>query len=388
MADTLSQGTFPTPLMGQDAQRSHERLTGFDLFRGLAAFAVITMHAGLVGNSGLTKGAARLDDVFGFAVPFFLLASFYFNARSIKTGSQIRPSIRKRAGRLLIPYIVWTLVYIGLRAGKFLILHQHSRIHTMFADPIAIVLLGASGVQLYFLPLLLVGLIVQLCIAPGVYKLTNAALWVFFALTVVADVWMASSGNAFSLSSNKAFEHAFNTSTLGILGEITRVGLVILAHVLRCLPLILLAFVLHRYLPPVASRKAIIVSAMLGGAILLMPLIHVLPSPAGFGDETSSIAVFLMAWSLSFLIPKSSLLTRIGAYSFGIYLCHQVFLELLQLVFKQHGASHHVQGLLFILGVSAVVFAMSWIAVWVASLCNTTVKKSFGLEIPKSPTAV
>jgi len=59
-----------------------ERLAGIEWMRGFAAFGVICIHAGLVVHNRTTPAAAELPDLFGFAVPFFLLISFFFAVRA------------------------------------------------------------------------------------------------------------------------------------------------------------------------------------------------------------------------------------------------------------------------------------------------------------------
>jgi fucose 4-O-acetylase-like acetyltransferase len=101
-------------------------------------------------------GVLEFRAFFDFAVPFFLATSFYLAAQKLdRTGSLY--SLGSRFKRLLVPYLFWSLIYICFKAAFFLFNNDTTSFHKLFSDPIGIVFLGASSVQLYFLPWLFVG---------------------------------------------------------------------------------------------------------------------------------------------------------------------------------------------------------------------------------------
>ena len=57
--------------------KKNSRLIGIDLFRGIAAYAVVVQHSAIAPVSTL---ASHFQGICGFAVPFFLATSFLFIA--------------------------------------------------------------------------------------------------------------------------------------------------------------------------------------------------------------------------------------------------------------------------------------------------------------------
>ncbi|MER5173860.1 acyltransferase family protein [Thioclava kandeliae] len=106
------------------------RLAVLDLWRVIAAFAVVTLHAQPFSklaptfNLIITQGATRL------AVPFFLVASGYFLAQTFQRGR-----FRLWASKIFKMYVIWMVIYapiwlssldgqdhVGFRAIKMLVI--------------------------------------------------------------------------------------------------------------------------------------------------------------------------------------------------------------------------------------------------------------------------
>ena len=85
------------------------RLTGVDLFRGIAVLAVIILHSD-EGISTSPQGWETILEFSGFAVPFFLAASFYlaFTKIYVNKGNFV---LKERLVRLLTPYLFWTIFF-------------------------------------------------------------------------------------------------------------------------------------------------------------------------------------------------------------------------------------------------------------------------------------
>ena len=232
-------------------QRESSRLAGIDLFRGVAAFGVIVIHAGLAFEGQVTSSVSALQRACNlFCVPFFLASAFYFAiARSLAAGVD-EPGftwLRKRAGRLLVPYAAWTLIYLGALALKLLLVApEPAGLARLAVNPWGRLLLGGSGVHLYFIPLLLIGLALARALSRVLREQPVPLLAAFAVLTLILAETTIQTGNSFNLGRMRAFEPVL--TLLG--GSATppawsdfgpvRTLLVMLAHAIRCLPYLFL----------------------------------------------------------------------------------------------------------------------------------------------------
>ena len=103
---------------------SRERDARFDILKGLAILAVVAHHV-----TGFAIGAKwhgpegqltleYLNRIVRFAVPSFILLSVYLVGRGIAAKSEFdwRSYLTKRLKGTISPYLVWTLLYLGLGA--------------------------------------------------------------------------------------------------------------------------------------------------------------------------------------------------------------------------------------------------------------------------------
>ena len=131
------------------------RLTGIDLLRGIATYAVVILHS----DEGIVvepPGWAAVVQFSGFAVPFFLATSFYLATDRLYVSD--RPSnLKLRLTRLLIPYGFWSIIYILQKIVKYALKNDFDKLLELFQDPIALIFFGGAAFHLYFLPLLLAG---------------------------------------------------------------------------------------------------------------------------------------------------------------------------------------------------------------------------------------
>ena len=162
----MSDGT--TPLVGEQ-----ERLIGLDVVRLLAAFGVVVIHCG---------DKIGLAEVFGEAlrrccVPYFLAAAAFLLVREIlEFGGP--PRIGRRLRRLLVPYALWSLIYVGARLAKWSILGRSVGQTPLSGQFWEILLLGRAAVHLYFLPMLAVGLAIGAWLTPFLRWLEGHLLWI------------------------------------------------------------------------------------------------------------------------------------------------------------------------------------------------------------------
>jgi len=97
-----------------------ERITYFDLLRGLAIIGVIAIHSTGIGyqfkdTSIPFIGTVIWRQLINFSVPLFLAISGYFLAeKKVETKTDYFSFIKKQIPRVLIPYILWSILYLGL----------------------------------------------------------------------------------------------------------------------------------------------------------------------------------------------------------------------------------------------------------------------------------
>ena len=362
------------------------RLAGIDLIRALAAFGVIVIHVGLVFECRVTPSVTAFQDAFNlFSVPLFLAAAFYFalprpgallslpSSRSIGSILSVAPPpdsphqplpvwLGKRARRLLIPYGAWTLIYTSAQAIKIVFVsHDPVGLSRLAADPLGRLLLGGSGVHLYFIPLLFVGLVLTGALRPLLRRLPIGGLLVLLLVFLVCAEWLQRSGNGFELSTNRAFLTALGSPTDSpwwVAFPPVRLMLVALAHTIRCLPFIFLAAIMVRLGP--FSRWQTRARLTLGAAataVLVVGMLQLLRLPEALIGGSG--VLLGLAISTGFTGQTPSWISRIGALTFPIYLMHQLPLEAFQYLLR-----HRMPlpaGLVPALTVAVGAFAAAWL---------------------------
>lgn len=120
-----------------------ERFNGLDLLRVACVFAVVWIHG--CDTSAL---ALRLSGIAGFAVPVFILMSVFLLQLSILKKEQRcwRETLIKRLWRLLPAYILWSLIYLGVRQAKHMVMGAS----LSTSDWGLALLTGGASYQLYF----------------------------------------------------------------------------------------------------------------------------------------------------------------------------------------------------------------------------------------------
>jgi surface polysaccharide O-acyltransferase-like enzyme len=334
--------------------------------RGGAAFAVIVVHVGLVCGGQVTAAAAYVQSLARFAVPFFLAVSFYFAALSLLPGRRQEAPLtwlKRRAQRLLIPYAVWSVIYILLQAANLRALHREEGIRHLFEDPIAKICFGGSGVALYFLPLLFAGLVAQRFVLRPLLRRPLPTLVFLTVLAILLSGWVDATGNNFNMDESTAFLPALRQGfgagiavSWGLFGPV-RILLVLLAHVIRCAPFILAAFVWARTLPHIEARTRPYTLLVLVAALMFcVGTLRLVPMPeALIGHSLLLLGLFAPTHLSPALLWWAD---RLGRYSFGIYLMHQVVLEILKLALKSR--LHLPAGVPEVLGLSALTFASAF----------------------------
>lgn len=274
---------------------------------------------------------------FSFAVPVFVMMAFalMFRHSSAKRITPATGMVAKRFRRLVPAYVAWSAIYMAARVAK----HHWLASTPLQVDWPSVLFLGGASYQLYFLPAML--------------------LWTL----AIAPVWGLLQG----------------TRRPGVVG-----GLLILsgmaavavclqwtppdlpfAHHLRVLsPYVLLG--LGSGLVLLRTRGAPYFSA--GAAILGIATATVLILAPVAQDPRFVLAIFTLANLLllgaCFLVPptwSSQSVARIAECTFGIYLCHGLFVEGGQVLLARIGYSSPTLSMvsLFTLAVFVVSLAVT-----------------------------
>ena len=125
------------------------RIAAFDLLRAAAIFGVVWIH-----GCDTSAWALRMCRYASVSVPLFILISFF-----LMQSSAIRHPeegawtlLRKRLGRLLPAYAVWSAAYVAVRLAKRALLPSAD---LAALDPVSVVWLGGASYQLYFIAALI-----------------------------------------------------------------------------------------------------------------------------------------------------------------------------------------------------------------------------------------
>lgn len=316
-----------------------QRLIGVDLFRGIAVYAVIVIHtehqASIPGS-----WAAKLVQFSLFAVPFFLATSFYLAINSLHT-KKAKFSLKVRLTRILIPYGVWSIIYLSKTAAEYIfksiILNQPLEGVSIFRDPINIIFFGGAAYHLYFLAILFSGTIFIKFAEYLISKQNKVqVLFLLFGISISIYNLILVSGNSFQLATGTAFQGVLNITLIdGNKNPLVRVILVEISWIIRCIPYIFMAMILNH---SVIKKYFINFNT---NATIFFCIFFVFNS---FGSSFFPEAVYeigrgyfalLFAISLSFKLKENPVINNISLCSFGIYLIHLLVVHIFQSITKK-----------------------------------------------------
>jgi peptidoglycan/LPS O-acetylase OafA/YrhL len=124
--------------------RDRQHITGFDFIRPIAAFSVVWIHG--CAGSFWTK---KLNPLNSYAVPVFIAISMFLFAWQVigKGRDDFKEMLVTRFKRLMIPFFLWTLIYLGIRLFKAKFVHEPFEIAW-----IEMFVFKGSSYQLWYLP--------------------------------------------------------------------------------------------------------------------------------------------------------------------------------------------------------------------------------------------
>ena len=349
--------------------KSNHRLLGVDLFRGIAAYAIVFVHSGDESwGVPISQAAISLRLLFYFAVPFFLATSFFFLTARPEIDTS-RRFWRSRIDRILIPYGIWTIVYLMFRSIFFLKFQQMDRFWDVCQDPLAMFCLGGASYHLYFLPLLFTGTFL-VTIAKYLQQIRANQLVIggLAILSLIAYEWLIKSGNSFHLNPNTAFKNLIQTTGWNIDSlPVLRFVLVQIAWLLNCFPYLLIGILLIPLRDRIPNWNAAYRSATacLCGMIFFGSSAAVsIGLPEIVKDVGQAYSLLLLAIILSGYIKQGWLFESVGACSFGIYLIHPfAMLGVKGLLAKILPSLATEVSILSMLTISIGSFTIAWIAI-------------------------
>ena len=274
--------------------RLSQRNYTIDLLRVIASFGVITVHV-----KATTTSAEAIGVFFSpFCVVFFFIVSLTFFVAGLQKGSA-EDSLLKSFSRIYIPYLTWTVIYTSLLFAKASLAHSPRAF-----VPWRILFYGESSVQLYYLP----DLFALLLIAAGLYSVvTGTGSNKFKALLpLVIGILFFWIGN---------FNHCFGMQGEGIL---LKLGCYILFGFLFSL---LIANAERKPVLTVSGIVIIIFTLIVTFSNVNLQLMNY-PLLIPFGG------LGLLLFAIGFPLQKlPGWLKTLSENSYGIYLCHVLFLE-------------------------------------------------------------
>lgn len=278
------------------------RNSNIDLAKFICAFGVICVH-----TQSNTTGADLFGGFFSiFRVPFFLLSALVFFISGLKT-INLPVLTNKIWMRIVIPYLFWTLIYFLLILIKHYLTHQNSSNEWW-----KILFFGASAVQLYYIPKMLIlqgfTLAVVLIINQN-FKRIGIGITIF----LVSFIWMfiGIKSNCLGFSKDDyIISGLYITLSFCIAKLMTEKKLNVYYAILGFGLFIILMLLKYKFLDYLNTADS-----------------------SGYFGIIGGLSLTLIVFSLpSFNFSKKALL--IFGFSYGIYLCHVLFLEAFEFILK------------------------------------------------------
>jgi surface polysaccharide O-acyltransferase-like enzyme len=272
-----------------------------DYIRFFSAFGVILVH---LAPSSLI--AEKMTGYFSIiSVPFFLLTSLYlFQSKSARFD-------KINFLRILIPYVSWSTIYLISRTIKHLATNT-----SLDYDWFAIVFLGGSAVQLYFLPLLLCFLIaassINTLFTDRDCKISTKLLAIFSIISLIVV------SNFLKGTSYLGFSNDFFSMTLYYI-FFSQCVLTLLPHLIKIRDLVIFC-----------SVTSIFILVFLGAenrgfSSLVLPLLS---------------TAILIACLMRPTYKVSKITNSVLSTTYGIYLCHHLFIESIEFSLKKFSINY------------------------------------------------
>jgi surface polysaccharide O-acyltransferase-like enzyme len=291
-----------------------------------------------------------------WAVPFFLATSCYFLMRALRRAAHPQIVLRDRVRRLLPPLVVWSVIYLMAKAVLAAMTGDDAGLRDVLDDPTRLVMLGGAGVQLYYLPMLLVFVPVGWLVHTATRHSRLMAL-ALSAASIALAWWATWSNNSYVIADAVAFTGLTDPADMG---PIARVVLVTTAWAIRLLPFLALSAVLIDFDVMKHLRPAM---AVVGLAVVVVLMVLARPVEASAPWELLAAFSLLIAGSAVKSAgngPFARLIGVLAELSFAVFLVHVAVLQGVQYIGKTLGAGDPDQPTVgFVIGTWLATFAIS-----------------------------
>lgn len=279
-----------------------KRNSNIDLVKFICAFGVICIH-----TQSSNWQASLLSSFFStLCVPFFLLSALVFFIAGLKT-IDLPVVANKIWTRIVVPYLCWTLIYFLLILVKHFLTHQDSSNEWW-----KILFFGASAVQLYYIP----KMIILQGFALAVILLFNQnyrSKFIGLAIFLISFIWLfiGIKNNCLGFSES---DYIISSSYI-----ILAFGIAKLMNEKR----------LNMYYAILGFALFVLLILLKYGSLDYLNT----PDYASYFSVIGGLSLTLMAFSLPSISFSKKTMFILG-FSYGIYLCHILFLEAFEFILK------------------------------------------------------
>ena len=364
-----------------------QRLLGIDLCRGIAAFAVVVVHSGdETWGVPVSNEALHFRLFFYFAVPFFLATFFFFITRNLSKNIDLH-FLWIKFQRILIPYCVWSILYIFFGTIFSFLANQPDKLNQLFQDPLSTIFFGGASYHLYFLPLLLSGTSLIFLLKHLLkYRFRIQIMVILSIISMIINRVIELSGNSFQLNPNTAF-----SSLLSLLHPdeiyylLARFILVQIAWILICLPYFCIAVILNHLLlkiqPFVFKNDRFLFFLFLSIFIYVNTFreIFILPQ---LSNIIIAFSLLFVGICLSNYLQESKIIKSLGNCSFGIYLIHPIIKKITGIILTFTASQITSQiTVISMLCLSIPSFLISWLVINLLMNNKHLAQYMFGMRV-------
>jgi len=300
-------------------------LNQLDICRGIAILAVLFIHVSGHFMTALHPPKSHAPPAwewfalaipnqnFQWAVPCFLMLSAFVNARSLARNPDIGGYARRRVLTALLPYLLWSGVYIAL---NFVFGHQHS---LSLGHVAKMLLTGTAHFHLYFFVLVLEMYLLLPLLVPLFQR--RPPFWLVAVLSVVLQ------GSIYLLNRYVLFQRFQPTILWDILP--VALGLWLFSQWERWETI----WKWGQWAAGMVTLAALAVYSPLAMAVLLHQPVNTALYQIGEWFFTAGMSFLMLA--LAFALGRDSitrLLGFLGAESLGIYVMHPLAIIALDLL--------------------------------------------------------
>lgn len=298
-------------------------INGFDCLRGLAAFGIVGCHLLLISRTEAGWAVTNLCDM---NVGVFAALSGYLMTFGRWNGWG--NYVKRRAGRILPVYAVWTAVYVVVTAACQVL--ENGAINARYGDPAwwgGVVFWGSSATHLWFLASLFYAQVAM----SGIFRRFAGQWWIAVSLIVISSsIW---------------FRNWY------VVYPIRLLAFLMLGQGLAAIDVDLLK-----------RWRGLVLSVAVLGVVF-----HFIRLPYAFGfiqDWIAAAPILLTfaAWSDLFTGRLAAVASFLGVTSMGVYLIHPIFTKGVGIVVRRIFAAPY--------GVVPVVtdWGISWLCALVVTL--------------------